>query len=125
MKLSLIIVLIIILLIVGAWGLYAWLLHFSAELAAGTAEIYSELSRDSALSLTDITELRDSWQSKEKLLRCLLDHDDITAISLRMLRTEEWLKQDKSAEAAIELRELQHLLYYLPKTQGLGLEGIL
>ena len=125
MKTIVLISITIVLMLSFAGYVYWWLSSYTSDLAEAMEELYHKLDSNVSAAFTDMKTIREYWEENQNLLYYVIDHTEIDAIHLRMLRAEEWLRQGNSEEAAVEIRELHHLLYYLPKTQGLNMEGIL
>jgi len=125
MKTGILIVITILIMISFAGYIYWWLSSYTAGLTEAIEELYHKMEENEAAAITDIRTIREYWEENQNLLYYVIDHAEVDAIHLRILRTEEWLKQGNTDEAAVEIRELHHLLYYLPKNQSLNMEGIL
>ena len=125
LKTGTLVVLTIVIMISFAGFVYWWLSNYANELSEAISELYFKLDNDKVAAVSDITAIKEYWEENQHLLYYVIDHAEVDAIHLHILRAEEWLKRGCTQEAAVEIRELHHLIYYLPTNQGLNMEGIL
>jgi len=66
----------------------------------------------------------EEWRREEGFLSCVIDHAVLHEINISFVRLAQYLRREQAAEAEIEIKTLQYLLWRLPGAERLRWRNI-